>query len=134
MTKICPPKEFWGNTMSPDFEGWSNLPKPIKLLDISIIGYGFVLSISMLLYLSILNHSVQNLILIFITAIILLFTWNLRNQLAKTMDFNTQRRYFIFWFVFCLLFISIFGIIVMIYPVSYWIYGYHGFSTKIFMD
>jgi Na+/citrate or Na+/malate symporter len=89
------------------------------LLDISIFGYGFVLSISILLYLSILNHSVQNLILIFLTAIILLFTWNLRNQLTKTMDFNLQRRNFLYWFVICLLFISISGIIVLIYPVSY---------------
>ncbi|MFX1285407.1 MAG: hypothetical protein ACFFB5_17305 [Promethearchaeota archaeon] len=111
--------------MSSDLEGWFNLPKSIKLLDISLIGYGFILIIAILLYMSVLDHTVQNLMPIFLTAILLLITWNFRTQLSKThiskeeFDPGVQKRYFLEWFIICLLIIVIIGVILIVYPVTY---------------
>ncbi|MFX0122297.1 MAG: hypothetical protein ACFFAE_01570 [Candidatus Hodarchaeota archaeon] len=105
--------------MSSDFEGWFNLPKPVKLLDISLIGYIFILLVATILYLAFLDHTVQNLIPIFLTAILLLITWNFRTQLLKTSDPNIQKRYFREWVVICVCIITIIGIILLVYPVTY---------------
>ncbi len=105
--------------MSSDLEGWFNLPKPVKLLDISLIGYGFILIIAIFLYMSVLDNTVLNLMPIFLTAILLLITWNFRTQLTKTSDPVVQKRYFREWFIICLLMIVIIGVIVLVYPVSY---------------
>lgn len=105
--------------MSTDLEGWLNLPKSVKLLDISIIGYGIILFTATMLYLVILDHTVQNLMPIFLTAILFLITWNFRTQLTRTMDPNVQRRYFREWFLVCFIIIVIIGVLVLVYPVTY---------------
>ncbi len=111
--------------MSSDLEGWFNLPKLVKLLDISLIGYGFILITAIFLYLSVLDRTVQNLMLIFLSAILLLITWNFRTQLTKTritkeeFDPEVQKRYFREWFIICLLIIVTIGVIVLVYPVTY---------------
>ena len=107
------------NALSSDLKGWFNLPKSVKLLDISLVGYGFILLIAILLYLNVLAHTVQNLMPIFLTAILLLITWNFRTQLTKTSDHSVQKRYFREWFIICALIILIIGVIVLIYPVTY---------------
>ena len=105
--------------MSSDIEGWFNLPKPVKLLDISLIGYIFILLIATILYLAILDQTVQNLIPIFLTAILLLITWNFRTQLLKTLDPNIQKRYFREWIVVCVCIIVIIGVLLLVYPITY---------------
>ncbi|MHA2246269.1 MAG: hypothetical protein ACXADY_14990 [Candidatus Hodarchaeales archaeon] len=105
--------------MSSDLEGWFNLPKSVKLLDISLVGYGFILITAIFIYFSILDRTIQNLMLIFLTAILLLITWNFRTQLTKTSDSKVQRRYFLEWFLVSTLIIVIIGVIVLVYPVTY---------------
>jgi SNF family Na+-dependent transporter len=105
--------------MGSDLEGWFNLPKSVKLLDISLVGYAIALSVSIILYLNFLDHSVQNLMPIFLTAILLLFTWNLRTQLLNNPDLNLQKNFFRNWFIICLFIIIIVIIITLVYPVTY---------------
>ncbi len=105
--------------MSSDLEGWFNLPKSVKLLDISLVGCGFILITAIFLYFSVLDRTVQNLMLIFLTAILLLITWNFRTQLTKTSDYKVQKRYFREWFLISTLIIVIIGVIVLVYPVTY---------------
>ncbi|MFX0184506.1 MAG: hypothetical protein ACFE95_15595 [Candidatus Hodarchaeota archaeon] len=105
--------------MSSDFEGWSNLPKAVKLLDISIIGFLSILFVAVVLYFGVLDQTVQNLMIIFLVAILSLFTWYFRAQLVKASDFITQKRYFREWFIVCSFIIIIIGILVLAYPVTY---------------
>ncbi|MHA1973400.1 MAG: hypothetical protein ACTSW1_10425 [Candidatus Hodarchaeales archaeon] len=105
--------------MSSDLEGWGNLPKSVKLLDISLIGYGIILFVSLILYFMFFDHTVQNLMPIFLCAILALFTWNLKNQLRKNDNPHLQKRLFLEWFVIDLFIIVIFAIILVIYPVTY---------------
>ncbi|UCG00545.1 MAG: hypothetical protein JSW11_13050 [Candidatus Heimdallarchaeota archaeon] len=105
--------------MSSDLEGWFNFPKPVKLLDISLIGYIVILVVATILYLAILDHTVQNLMPIFLTAILALITWNFRTQLLKTSDPNMHKRYFREWIVICICIIVFIGVILIVYPVTY---------------
>ncbi|UCE13663.1 MAG: hypothetical protein JSV04_00465 [Candidatus Heimdallarchaeota archaeon] len=105
--------------MNPDLQGWFNLPKSVKLLDISLFGYGLALLIGIFLYLTIFDQTVQNLMLIFLTAILMLITWNFRTQLTKTQDPVIKKRYFREWFLICLLIVIIIGVLVSVYPVTY---------------
>jgi predicted PurR-regulated permease PerM len=104
--------------MSPDLEGWFNLPKPVKLLDISLIGYIVILVVAAILYLAILDQTVQNAMPIFLAAILTLITWNFRTQLLKTPDPAMQKRYFREWVVLCISIIVIIGIVLLVYPVT----------------
>lgn len=105
--------------MSSDLEGWFNLPKPVKLLDISLVGYIVILVVAAILYLAILDQNVQNLMPIFLAAILSLITWNFRTQLLKTPDPYMHKRYFREWVVVCLIIIVIIGVILLVYPVTY---------------
>jgi predicted PurR-regulated permease PerM len=105
--------------MSTDLEGWFNLPKPVKLLDISLIGYIVILVVAAILYLAILDQNVQNLMPIFLAAILSLVTWNFRTQLLKTPDPEMHKRYFREWVVVCICIIVIIGVILLVYPVTY---------------
>lgn len=105
--------------MSSDIEGWFNLPKPVKLLDISLIGYIVILVVATILYLAILDQTVQNLMPIFLAAILSLITWNFRTQLLKTSDPDMHKRYFREWVVVCFGIIVIIGVILLVYPVTY---------------
>lgn len=105
--------------MNSDLQGWFNLPKSVKLLDISLIGYGLALFIAIFLYFTIFDQTVQNLMLIFLTAILFLITWNFRTQLTKTLDPLNKKRYFREWFLICLLIVIIIGVLVLVYPVTY---------------
>lgn len=105
--------------MSSDLEGWFNLPKPVKLLDISLIGYIVILVVAAILYLAILDQTAQNLMPIFLAAILSLITWNFRTQLLKTPDPDMHKRYFREWVVVCLSIIVIIGVILLVYPVTY---------------
>ncbi|MFX0086984.1 MAG: hypothetical protein ACFFAU_15105 [Candidatus Hodarchaeota archaeon] len=104
--------------MVSDLEGWSNLPKSVKLLDISLIGYTIALFISIILYLNFLDQSTQNLMPIFLTAILLLFTWNLRTQLLNNPELNIQKNLYRNWFIICLFVIIIILIITITYPIT----------------
>lgn len=105
--------------MSLDLEGWFNLPKPVKLLDISLIGYIVILVVAVILYLAILDQTVQNLMPIFLAAILSLITWNFRTQLLKTPDPDMHKRYFREWVVVCVCIIVIIGVVLLVYPVTY---------------
>ncbi|MFX0013604.1 MAG: hypothetical protein ACFFB2_10675 [Promethearchaeota archaeon] len=105
--------------MSSDLQGWSSLPKSVKLLDISLFGYILMLITAIFLYLSFLDDTVQNLMPIFLTAILLLITWNFRTQLLKSFDPNIQRRYYREWLIICLIIIVVIGVTILIYPVTY---------------
>jgi len=105
--------------MSLDLEGWFNLPKSVKLLDISLIGYILILVVATILYLAILDQTVQNLMPIFLAAILTLITWNFRTQILKTSDPNIHKRYFREWVIICSSIIIIIGVILLIYPVTY---------------
>ncbi|MHA2203339.1 MAG: hypothetical protein ACW991_06595 [Candidatus Hodarchaeales archaeon] len=105
--------------MSTDLEGWFNLPKPVKLLDISLIGYIVILVVATILYLAIFDHTVQNLMPIFLAAMLTIITWNFRTQLLKTSDPNMHKRYFREWVIICVCIIVIIGVILLVYPVTY---------------
>lgn len=105
--------------MSSDVEEWSMLPKAIKLMDISLIGYGIIFLASIGLYLLFLDRTVQNLMPIFMCAILTLITWNLRTQLKKHSKFSVQQRLFREWIIIGILIIVFVGIFIFIYPVTY---------------
>ena len=105
--------------MSIDLEGWFNLPKPVKLLDISLIGYILILVVAIILYLAILDQTVQNLMPIFLAAILSVITWNFRTQLLKTTNPDMHKHYFREWVIICICLIVIIGVILLIYPVTY---------------
>ncbi|PWI49162.1 hypothetical protein CEE45_03215 [Candidatus Heimdallarchaeota archaeon B3_Heim] len=105
--------------MSSDFKGWSNLPKSVKLLDISIISYGILLIISLSLYFFILDQTVQNLMPIFLVAILLIFTWNFRSQLLSLSKQEVQKRHFREWLIISTIMILLFVLLILIYPVTY---------------
>lgn len=100
-------------------QGWSNLPKSVKLLDISLVGYIIILSASVVLYLGFLDQTVQNLMPIFLTSILLLFTWNLRTKILKSPDPNLQKQHYYTWLVICLLATIVILIVTLVYPVTY---------------
>jgi uncharacterized membrane protein len=112
-------KQFGGKPMSINLGKWSSSPKAVRLLDISILAFIIIFAVSILLYLTILLQSVQNLMIILLTGILLLLTWNFRTQLTKSSDPVEQRRYYREWVIICLLFIIIIGVLVIIYPVTY---------------
>ncbi|MFX0051069.1 MAG: hypothetical protein ACFFAJ_14795 [Candidatus Hodarchaeota archaeon] len=105
--------------MSSAPKGWSNLSKTVKLLDVSIFGFILILSVAIILYFSVLDNTVQNLMIIFLVAILSLFTWYFRDQLAKASDLTSQKRYFHEWVIVCIFMFVIIGILVIIYPVTY---------------
>ena len=105
--------------MSSDFEGWFNLPKSVKLLDVSIFGYGILLAVGILLYYLALDQTVQNLIPIFLVAILLLFTWNFRSKIHSAPDQTSQKQYFREWIIISVLAILVAITIIMVYPVTY---------------
>lgn len=101
------------------FEGWFTLPKSAKLLDISLLGYSIILFVALALYLNFFEHTVQNLMPIFLVAILFLLTWNFRSQLLRNPDLNQQKSYLRTWFVICSLIIIVIGILILVYPVTY---------------
>ena len=105
--------------MSSDVKGWFNLPKSIKLLDISLLGDGILLVIAIFLYFVAIEQTIQNLMPIFLVTIILLFTWNFRSKLLSAPDQDTQKQYYREWIILCILvFVTIFFAII-VYPVTY---------------
>ena len=122
--KKRPSAQFGEYTMSSDFKGWSNLPKSVKLLDISIISYGILLIISISLYFFILDQTVQNLMPIFLVAILLIFTWNFRSQLLSLSKQEVQKRHFREWLIISTIIILLFVLLILIYPVTYQQYNY----------
>ncbi|MHA1977277.1 MAG: hypothetical protein ACW98I_10285 [Candidatus Hodarchaeales archaeon] len=105
--------------MSSDFKGWSNLPKSVKLLDISMIGYGLLLVISVAIYFFILDDTIQNLMPIFLVAILLLFTWNFRSKLLLMSKQEVQKRYFREWLIISTIVIVLIVLLIIYYPVTY---------------
>jgi hypothetical protein len=105
--------------LSTNLEGWFNQPKSVKLLDISIIGFIFILVVSFVIYITVLDRTTQNLLFIFLAAILLFLTWNFRTQLTKTPDISSQKHHFREWIIFSTIFIIIAVILVLIYPVTY---------------
>ena len=105
--------------MSSDVEGWFDLPKSVKLLDISILGYGILLIVGFLLYFFVLDRTVQNLMPIFLVAILLLFTWNFRSKLNSSSEYQIGRQYFREWLFLCILIILIVTLLILFYPVTY---------------
>ena len=105
--------------MVSSFKGWSNLPKSIKLLDISLIGYLIILIVAIFLYLNFLDRIVQNLMPIFLAALLLLLTWNFRKKLLQNPDLDRQKNLLRNWFIICLLIIIAVSILILAYPVTY---------------
>jgi hypothetical protein len=105
--------------MSSDVRGWFNLPKSVKLLDISIIGYIISLVVAFLLYYFILDQTIQNLMPIFLVAILLLFTWNFRSKLVNSSSADEQKHYFREWIIICSLVILVIIVLILLYPVTY---------------
>lgn len=102
------------------FEGWFTLPKPVKLLDISLLGYSIILFVALALYLTFFDHTVQNLMPIFLVAILFLLTWNFRSQLLQNPDLNQQKSNLRTWFVICSLIIIVIVFLILVYPVTYY--------------
>ena len=105
--------------MVSSLEGWFNLPKSVKLLDLSLLGYSIVLSVAIFLYLIFFERTVQNLMPIFLVAILLLLTWNFRSQLMRNPDLSQQKSYLQTWFMVCSLIIVVISILILVYPVTY---------------
>ncbi|MHA1940682.1 MAG: hypothetical protein ACXACP_07215 [Candidatus Hodarchaeales archaeon] len=105
--------------MSSNFNGWSNLPKSVKILDISIIGYLLSLLLAILLYFISLDRTVQNLMPIFLSALILLFTWNFRVKILTSTEEDVIKHYYREWLIICGATIVIIILLILIYPVTY---------------
>ncbi len=105
--------------MNEAIKSWFELPKSIKLLDISIIGFILVSLISFTLYLAILDHTIQNLMIVFLGLIISLFTWFFRPNLMKATNEMSKKRYFRDWVTISSIFIIVVLILVIAYPVTY---------------
>jgi len=105
--------------MSSDGKGWFSLPKSVKLLDISMLGDGILLIIAIFIYFVTLDHTVQNLMPIFLVTIILLFTWNFRSKLLSAPDQDSQKQYYREWTVLCVLVIITIFFTILVYPVTY---------------
>ena len=105
--------------MSSDVNGWFNLPKSIKILDISILGYLLSLIIAILLYFMSFDRTIQNIMPIFLSAIILLFTWNFRVRILTSQDDETMRHYYREWIIVCGSLIVIVFLLILMYPVTY---------------
>lgn len=105
--------------MSSDVNGWFNLPKSVKILDISIFGYVLSLLLSLLLYFMSLDRTIQNILPIFLSAIILLFSWNFRVRILTSQDDETIKHYYREWIIICVSIIIIIFLIILIYPVTY---------------
>ena len=117
--------------MSSDVEEWSMLPKAIKLMDVSLIGYGIIFLTSIGLYFLFLDSTVQNLMPIFLCAILTLITWNFRSQLKKHSKFSVQQRLFREWLIIGILLIVFVGIFILIYPITYWFTNYNNYLGKL---
>jgi hypothetical protein len=105
--------------MSSDVESWFDLPKSVKLLDVSILGYGILLIVGTGLYFFVLDHTIQNLMPIFLVAILLLFTWNFRSKLNSSSEYLTGRQHFREWLIICIFIILIITMLILFYPVTY---------------
>ena len=105
--------------MSNVFKNWFELPKSVKLLDISIIGFILLIIGSLFLYLFIIDQTVQNLMIIFLCLIILFLTWVFRSNLMKATDESSKQKYFREWVFVSLFFIVLVAILVLVYPVTY---------------
>jgi hypothetical protein len=105
--------------MSSDGKGWFNLPKSVKLLDISILGDGILLIVAILLYFVALDQTIQNLMPIFLVSILLLFTWNFRSKLISAPDQDSQIQYYREWIILCILVIVTIIFAIIVYPVTY---------------
>ncbi len=104
---------------SSDVKSWSDLNKSVKLLDLSIFGFIVILVTAIILYLGFLDQTVQHLMLIFLTAFLLLFTWHFRIQLSKSSEQTEKRKYYREWLIICSVSILIMLVLVGIYPVTY---------------
>ena len=105
--------------MVSSLEGWFNLPKSVKILDISLLGYSIVLFVAVFLYLNFFDRTVQNLMPIFLVAFLLVLTWNFRSQLTRNPDLLQQKSYLRTWFIVSSLIILVIGILILVYPVTY---------------
>ena len=102
--------------MSSDVEGWFNLPKSVKLLDISVFGYIIVLFLGFLLYFLALDRTIQNLMPIFLVALLLIFTWNFRSKIYSSSDYSTQKQYFREWLIISVIIILAIVLLILLYP------------------
>ncbi|MFW9780016.1 MAG: hypothetical protein ACFFE8_14280 [Candidatus Heimdallarchaeota archaeon] len=102
-----------------DVKRWSELPKSVKLLDLSILGSIIILAAAIVLYLGFLDRTIQHVMLIFLTALIVLFTWNFRIQLSKSINQTEKRKYYREWFIICSVSILALLVLIIIYPVTY---------------
>ena len=105
--------------MSSDGKGWFNLPKSVKLLDISMLGDSILLVIAIFLYFVALDQTIQNLMPIFLAAILLLFTWNFRTKLLSAPDQESQNQYYREWIILCAIEIITIIFVIRVYPVTY---------------
>jgi hypothetical protein len=105
--------------MSSDGKGWFNLPKSVKLLDISMLGDGILLVIAIFIYFIALDQTVQNLMPIFLVTMLLLFTWNFRTKLLSAPDQDMQKQYYRDWIILCVLMIVTIIFAILVYPVTY---------------
>ena len=105
--------------MSSDAKGWFNLPKSVKLLDISMLGDSILLVIAISIYFIALEQTVQNLMPIFLVTILLLFTWNFRSKLLSAPDQDSQIQYYREWIILCILVIVTIIFAIIVYPVTY---------------
>ena len=105
--------------MSSDAKGWFNLPKSVKLLDISMLGDGILLVIAIFLYYLALDRTIQNLMPIFLVTILILFTWNFRSKLLSATDQESQQQYYREWVILCVLLIVTIIVAILVYPVTY---------------
>ncbi|MFW9855911.1 MAG: hypothetical protein ACFFFG_12695 [Candidatus Thorarchaeota archaeon] len=102
-----------------DVKGWSELPKSVKLLDLSILGSIIILATAIVLYLEFLDRTIQHVMLIFLTALIVLFTWHFRNQLSNSSNQTEKRKHYREWLILCSVSILVILVLVGLYPVTY---------------
>jgi hypothetical protein len=102
-----------------DVKGWTDLPKSVKLLDLSIFGFLVILAAAVVLYLGFLDRTVQHVMLIFLTALIVVITWHFRIQLSKSSNQAEKRKFYREWFIICSVGILAILILVLRYPVTY---------------
>ncbi|NHJ02216.1 MAG: hypothetical protein EAX86_08765 [Candidatus Heimdallarchaeota archaeon] len=105
--------------MSQGIEGWQQLPKNVKLLDVSIVGYSIILILALALYLLFIDQTIQNLMPIFLTALLLILTWNFRTQIKNSDNITSLTRYYREWLLISGILIVLIVILIFIYPVTY---------------
>ena len=85
----------------------------------SIFGFILILIAAIILYLGFLDRTVQHLMLIFLTAFLIVFTWHFRIQLSKSSKQTEKRKFYRGWVIICSVSILAMLVLVIIYPVTY---------------